>query len=317
MTTIKGFKGFDKDFKCRDMQYSENKEFSEDVEPSLCNRGLHFCEMPLDVFEFYPPNGKNIFADVEAVGTTVKDEKKSATNKLKVGVALSVSAMFKAHFSLIFEKIIASSETTNTSGYKAHANTAGNEAHANTSGDEAHANTAGNYAHANTAGYKAHANTTGKKAHANTAGNEAIACSLGINSKSKAVKGWIIIVDWQQDKNYDWHIHGIHSSKVGGEIFRFLCSVGQHMGYICILRAKNMSNLDTFNDFFDDVMNQKMSVHAFGMYAKGLVMNLEEENAKLKAKKTCDGCKFKPNQDENYYASCQSCSRFYNDEYTK
>lgn len=29
-----------------------------------------------------------------------------------------------------------------------------------------------------------------------------------------------------------------------------------------------MTTIDTFNAFFDDVMNQKMSVHAFGMYAK-------------------------------------------------
>lgn len=36
-----------------------------------------------------------------------------------------------------------------------------------------------------------------------------------------------------------------------------------------------MSILETFNEFFDDTMNKKMSVHAFGMYAKGYIINLE------------------------------------------
>lgn len=43
-----------------------------------------------------------------------------------------------------------------------------------------------------------------------------------------------------------------------------------------------MTTLDTFNAFFDDAMNQKMSIHAFGMYAKGLIMNLEAEYQQLK-----------------------------------
>jgi len=53
-----------------------------------------------------------------------------------------------------------------------------------------------------------------------------------------------------------------------------------------------------------------ISVFMVGWSAHGLYLH-------FKGKKTCDGCKFKPNQDENYYASCQSCSRFYSDEYTK
>lgn len=55
-------------------------------------------------------------------------------------------------------------------------------------------------------------------AHANTAGSEAISCSLGVQSKAKAKEGWIVIIDWQQDSSYAWHIHGIHTSKVGGKI---------------------------------------------------------------------------------------------------
>jgi len=43
-----------------------------------------------------------------------------------------------------------------------------------------------------------------------------------------------------------------------------------------------VTTIDTFNAFFDDVMNQKMSVHAFGMYAKGCITLLELEYQQLK-----------------------------------
>lgn len=43
-----------------------------------------------------------------------------------------------------------------------------------------------------------------------------------------------------------------------------------------------MTTLDTFNAFFEDVMNQKMSVHAFGMFAKGCITLLELEYQQLK-----------------------------------
>jgi hypothetical protein len=125
----------------------------------------------------------------------------------------------------------------NTSGYHAHANTSGDYAHANTSGDYAHANTSGygahantsgDYAHANTSGYGAHANTSGNRAHANTSGNhahantsgdEAIACSLGVRARARAVKGWIILVDWRRDGD-KWTIRSIHHAKVGQKIGR-------------------------------------------------------------------------------------------------
>ena len=59
-----GYKGFDKDFKCRDMQYEVGKTYIE-KEAKLCKKGLHFCENPLDVFTYYSPNdGK--FAEIEA-----------------------------------------------------------------------------------------------------------------------------------------------------------------------------------------------------------------------------------------------------------
>lgn len=171
---MKGYKGFDKNFQCRGFQYEEGKEFIEDVEPSLCSAGLHFCEMPLDVLNYYDYNGSNIFAEVEAFGDIVEGEDKAATNKLKVLSKISFAGLFKAHFEIIKQTTIESKETKNTSG---------------------------------------------DYAHANTSGDEAIASSLGVKSRAKAVKGWIIITDWRYcSEQHKWKIENIHSSKVGGQI---------------------------------------------------------------------------------------------------
>jgi hypothetical protein len=136
---------------------------------------------------------------------------------------MTLEQFFAIGFKLIFDKVkktVTESElTANTSGDHAHANTSGYHAHANTSGNHAHANTSGDEAHANTSGNHAHANTSGNEAHANTSGDEAIACSLGVRARARAVKGWIILVDWRRDGD-KWTIRSIHHAKVGQKIGR-------------------------------------------------------------------------------------------------
>lgn len=61
---IKGYKGFERDFTCRDMQYEVGKTYEIEGEPKLFERGFHFCTSPLAVFEYYAPT--NRFAIVKA-----------------------------------------------------------------------------------------------------------------------------------------------------------------------------------------------------------------------------------------------------------
>lgn len=61
---ITGYKGFDRDWKCRDFQYEVGKTYEIEGEPKLCERGFHFCTSPLAVFEYYAPT--NRFAIVKA-----------------------------------------------------------------------------------------------------------------------------------------------------------------------------------------------------------------------------------------------------------
>lgn len=61
---ITGYKGFERDFTCRGMQYEVGKTYEIEGEPKLCERGFHFCTSPLAVFEYYSPT--NRFAIVKA-----------------------------------------------------------------------------------------------------------------------------------------------------------------------------------------------------------------------------------------------------------
>ena len=44
MSEVKGYKVFNPDWTCRGFQYEVGKIFEEDVKPSCCDRGFHFCE---------------------------------------------------------------------------------------------------------------------------------------------------------------------------------------------------------------------------------------------------------------------------------
>ena len=136
---MKGFKGFDKNLKCRDEQYvvGETKTFSGT--PVLCSKGLHFCEHPLDTWTYYKPNDKSRYAQVEAEGVLYEkngDSKRVGTS-LTVKEEIKIPALIKAAIRFVFEKV------TPSTGDSAHSATTGDSAHSATTGDSAHSTTTG------------------------------------------------------------------------------------------------------------------------------------------------------------------------------
>lgn len=130
-TVIKGFKGFDKNFKCRagepgEKQYEVNKEFVEDS-TEICSKGLHFCENPIDIFGYYSPADAR-FAEVEGSGSIDKktgenEDSKVACTHLKIGAELSLHKIIDAGISFIFERTIKTKEKTNDDKGKQATNT--------------------------------------------------------------------------------------------------------------------------------------------------------------------------------------------------
>jgi hypothetical protein len=70
---IVAYKAFDKDFKCRGMQYAVGQTFTHAGAVVPCESGLHACERPLDVLRYYPP-GTSRFAVVRATGKIARHE---------------------------------------------------------------------------------------------------------------------------------------------------------------------------------------------------------------------------------------------------
>lgn len=83
---MEGYKVFKSDWTCRGFQYEVGKTFKEDVTPSCCNRGFHFCKELKDCFNYYSFNSNNKVAKVIALGEIDEesDDSKCCTNKIQI-----------------------------------------------------------------------------------------------------------------------------------------------------------------------------------------------------------------------------------------
>ena len=82
---VKGFKVFNPDWTCKGKQYGCPGKFEEDITPSICNKGMHFCKKAADCFNYYSFDPNNKVAEVIAYGEVSEEGDKCATNKLEVG----------------------------------------------------------------------------------------------------------------------------------------------------------------------------------------------------------------------------------------
>ena len=81
---VKGFKVFNPDWTCKNKQYGCPGRFEEDVTPSVCNEGMHFCKKAADCFNYYRFDPENKVAEVVAYGTVAEDRDKCCTDKLEI-----------------------------------------------------------------------------------------------------------------------------------------------------------------------------------------------------------------------------------------
>lgn len=179
---MKGYKGFNKDMTCRNKQYAENTVF-EEAEAEICSSGMHFCENPfavLDYYGFVGANGAlNEFAEVEALDECKTDDnEKYCTKKLKIGAKIGITGLIKAFVDFTFSKI----------DFK-------------------------NASESNTGNWSA-ATNTGNWSAAAVGGNGSVAIATGYESKAKANVGSAIVV-CERDDNYN--LIGIKAAIIDGK----------------------------------------------------------------------------------------------------
>ena len=96
---MKVYKATDKDMKCRGLQYEIGKTAEVDGDVKLCERGLHACEMPLDVLGYYAPgDGSRYFAaELEDVSDEMhSDDTKRVGKKLTLRAEIGIPGLVKA-----------------------------------------------------------------------------------------------------------------------------------------------------------------------------------------------------------------------------
>jgi hypothetical protein len=84
MSEIKGFKVFNPDWTCRGFQYEVGNTYEENVKPSICGRGFHFCKQAKDCFNYYTFDPNNKVAEVIALGEVIEELDKCSTNKIHI-----------------------------------------------------------------------------------------------------------------------------------------------------------------------------------------------------------------------------------------
>lgn len=109
---MKGYKGFDKDLKCRGFQYEIGKEYEED-DAQLCICGFHACENPIDVLHYYNP-GESRYCKVELDGIDEApleiDDSKFCGCRIKIGDEIGAKGIVNEFIKYSFDKGIVDSK---------------------------------------------------------------------------------------------------------------------------------------------------------------------------------------------------------------
>ena len=203
---MKGYKGFEPGLICRGKQYAENTVFEEE-EAEICSYGMHFCENPFDVLDYYgftnDTGDFNEFAEVEALEEVKTDDnRKFCTKKLKIGAKLSISKFINACVDFAIEKTstcIADNKISSgdfaqigssgdfvkigSSGDSAKIGSSGDFVKIGSSGDFAKIGSSGNSAKIGSSGYSAQIGSSGDSAQIGSSGDFAKIGSSGNSAK--------------------------------------------------------------------------------------------------------------------------------------
>ena len=178
--TINAVKGFNADMTCTPtedikFQYEEGKTYEEET-ADACHKGFHACELPIDVFRYYPPT-KNIYHEVDMFGE-IDDSNinKVCSSKIKIGAKINIAGIIKASVDIIRGK--AEKESAASSG---------------------------DYGNAASSGYCGNAVSSGYCGSAKANHPNSCAIAWGPESKASGVIGsHLVLAEWGSDGGYYW-----------------------------------------------------------------------------------------------------------------
>ena len=188
---VRGYKGFDKDLKCRGFQYEIGNDYEQEGKVQCCERGFHFCENPFDVFRYYSPSDSR-YCEVEGYGNADKanDDSKVATSNIHISAEIGLNGLINAGVKFILDKVnFNDAKSTNTENYSAATNT----------------------------GYRSAATNTGYRSAATVEGKESVAIVTGIGGKARGALGcWIVLTERGDFDGVTFPIKEVKAFKVDG-----------------------------------------------------------------------------------------------------
>jgi len=238
---MKAFKGFDKDMKCKDFQFEEGKTYEEPT-ASLCEKGFHACENPLDVLNHYPlldnDAEPNRFAevDLEANDERKNDDSKRVGKKIHIKAEFSLKGLIKAGIDFLletntaekdtkevsserFSKLAASGDRSQlaASGYGSKLAASGDDSQLAASGDGSKLAASGYRSKLAASGDRSQLAASGDGSQLAASGENSVVANIGINGIAKAAKGcWITLAEWKHDGE-KWVPLAVVTRQVDGE----------------------------------------------------------------------------------------------------
>ena len=219
---MKGYKGFEPGLICKGKQYAENTVYEEE-NAVICRSGMHFCENPLDVLEYYPlinDDGKmNEYAEVEALDLVQTDNnRKFCTKKLKIGAKLSFTAFVKAAISFVFEK----TDIKNASGDSSKLAASGDSSKLAASGYSSQLAASGDSSQLAASGDYSQLAASGDYSQLAASGYYCVVAGIGINNIACGKKGsWLVLAEWVYDDEKCCYIPKcVKSKKIDGKTLK-------------------------------------------------------------------------------------------------
>ena len=176
--------------KCRGFQYELGKTAEVEGDIELCEKGLHACEVPLDVLGYYAPgDGSRYFeAELEDVNDKKSDDTKRVGKKLTLSAEIGIPGLVKAQVECVkaqceFDNAIkkANAEKKNhATGVRGAASTTGVRGAASATGCGGAASATGERGAASTTGWGGAASATGVRGAASATGKGCVAMTTGL-----------------------------------------------------------------------------------------------------------------------------------------
>ena len=198
-SVVTGFKGFDKDLKCKGFQYEVGKTYTHDGKVELCSTGFHFCENPLHILAFYNP-ATSRFGEVDDNGGASPEKEtdsKRVSSRLHIKAEITLKNLIETGMKFVFDRVVWGKKDTP-------------QTHGNYSAAQTH----GYSSAAQTHGYYSAAQTHGDYSAAQTHGKESIAVSTGYLGRASGTAGnWIVLAEWDKGFSLRW----VKTAKVDGK----------------------------------------------------------------------------------------------------